>query len=64
MILRFKECWWVWLTNNIIDLTIWTLTVINKGDNSIMMFLASIGFLLINIYGIIKWNLNAKKRRN
>lgn len=64
MILRFKECWWVWLTNNIIDLTIWTLTVINKGDNSIMMFLASIGFLLINIYGIIKWNLNAKKSRN
>lgn len=61
MILRFKECWWVWLTNNIIDLAIWIITAINNGQSSIMMLLVSIGFLLINIYGIFKWNLDAKK---
>ncbi len=59
--LRFKEAWWIWLVNNIIDLTIWTITVINKGNGSIMMLLVSIGYLLINIYGIIKWSMNAKK---
>lgn len=62
--LRFKEAWWIWLVNNIIDLTIWTITVINKGNGSIMMLLVSIGYLLINIYGIIKWNINAKRNKN
>lgn len=59
--LRFKEAWWIWLVNNIIDLTIWTITAINKGNGSIMMLLVSIGYLLINIYGVIKWNVNAKR---
>lgn len=61
MILRFKESWWLWLVNNIIDLIIWIITVINKGNGSIMMLLVSIGYLLINIYGVIKWHIEAKK---
>ena len=61
MILRFKESWWLWLINNIIDLIIWIITAINKGNGSIMMLLVSIGYLLINIYGVIKWNIDAKK---
>lgn len=61
MILRFKESWWLWLINNIIDLMIWIIVVIHKGDNSIMMLLTSIGYLLINIYGMIKWHIKAKK---
>lgn len=61
MILRFKESWWVWLTNNIIDLIIWILMVLDKGNGAIMMLLVSIAYLLINIYGIIKWSIEAKK---
>ena len=61
MILRFKECWWLWLINNIIDLIIWIIVAIHKGDNSIMMLLTSVGYLLINIYGMIKWHIKAKK---
>ena len=61
MILRFKESWWLWLINNIIDLIIWIITVINGGSGSVMMLLVSIGYLLINIYGVIKWNIEAKK---
>lgn len=64
MILRFKESWWLWLINNIIDLIIWIITVINGGSGSVMMLLVSIGYLLINIYGVIKWNIEAKKNRN
>lgn len=64
MILRFKESWWIWLVNNVIDLIIWIITFINNGEGSMMMLLVSIGYLLINIYGIIKWNLNANKSRN
>lgn len=63
MILRFKESWWLWLINNVIDLSIWIITFINKGQGSMMMLLVSIGYLLINIYGIIKWNIEAKKNK-
>jgi len=64
MILRFKEAWWLWLINNIIDLLIWIITTLNNGDGSIMMLLTSMGYLIINIYGIIKWNIEAKKSNN
>ena len=60
MILRFKESWWLWLINNVVDLCIWIITFINKGEGSAMMLLVSIGYLLINIYGIMKWNIEAK----
>ena len=63
MILRFKEAWWIWLINNIIDLVIWIITVIHGGDGSVMVLLVSIGYLLINIYGIIKWSIEAKKEK-
>ena len=61
MILRFKESWWVWLINNIIDLSIWIITFASKGEGSFMMMLVSIGYLLINVYGVIRWNIEAKK---
>ena len=64
MILRFKESWWLWLINNVLDLSIWVITFINKGKGSTMMLLVSIGYLLINIYGIIKWYIGAKKIEN
>jgi len=61
MILRFKEAWWLWLINNIIDLSIWAIAFLWKGEGSTMMLLTSIGYLLINIYGIIRWGREAKK---
>ena len=63
MILRFRESWWVWLANNIIDVVIWAIVFIAGGIGSFMMLAVSIGFLLINIYGIISWNKDAKLRR-
>lgn len=61
MILRFRESWWIWLINNIIDLSIWIIVFINNGENSFMMLLVSISYLIINIYGIIKWNIIIKQ---
>lgn len=56
MILRFEESWWLWLVNNIVDLVIWIIMTARGGAGSIMMLLVSIGYLLINVYGIIKWH--------
>lgn len=55
MNLRFKECWIIWLFNNSIDLSIWGINFIRGGANSAMMLLVSIGYLIINVYGLIKW---------
>lgn len=55
MNLRFKECWIVWLFNNVFDLSIWIINTINHSPNSMMMLIVSIGYLLINIYGLVKW---------
>lgn len=60
MTLRFKETWWVFIVNNIIDLTIWIIMTINHGPGSWMVLLSSLAFLLVNIYGIIKWSIKAK----
>lgn len=62
-ILRFKECWWIWLINNVVDLFIWLITFISKGEGSFMLLLTAIAYLVINIYGIIKWNIEAKRNR-
>jgi nicotinamide mononucleotide transporter len=64
MMLRYRECWWLWLINNIVDLVIWIINVINQGSNSIMMLVVSIAYLLINVYGIIAWKKRANKTKN
>lgn len=60
MIRRYKEAFWLWLINNIVDLVIWTLLLMNDGNGAFMMFLASVGFLVINLYGIVNWQRKAK----
>ena len=51
----------MWLTNNIIDLVIWIILTIHGGEGAIMMLMVSIGYFLLNIYGIVKWNKKAKE---
>lgn len=62
MNLRFKECWFVWLFNNSIDVFIWIINFIKVSHNATMMLLVSIGYLIINIYGLIKW-IKLEKRK-
>lgn len=62
MVLRFKESWWLWLINNVIDLSIWIIIFVNKEEGAFMMLLVSIGYLLFNIYGVVRWSLEAKKK--
>lgn len=63
MNLRFRECWWVLLGNNTIDLIIWIINFANKVPNSFVMLVVSIGFLVLNIIGLIKWEKIKNKRR-
>ena len=61
MNLRYAEAWWVWLANNVIDSVIWGVLLISgSGSNTIMMFVTSVAFLAINVYGIAKWTKASK----
>lgn len=60
--LRFKEAWWLWLVNNLVDLSIWIIVALHQGEGSMMMLLVSIGYLLLNIYGIVQWSKAKRKQ--
>lgn len=53
--LRFRECWYIWLANNIIDLAIWIINSVKSTANSEMALITSIMYLVMNIIGLICW---------
>lgn len=53
MNLRYKDAWYIWLLNNIIDLSIWVINTILNKPNAKMLLIVSIGYLILNICGII-----------
>lgn len=53
--IRFRECWYIWLANNIIDLCIWIINAVNNTVNSQMALIVSIMYLVMNIIGLISW---------
>lgn len=55
MSLRYMEAWWVWLVNNVVDCVIWGVILVSGEPNALMVFITCIVYLIINIYGIIKW---------
>lgn len=54
--LQFKESWWLWGINNILDFIISIHCVLQHGENAVMMFITASAFILINILGMIQWN--------
>lgn len=59
----YREAWYVWIANNVIDLTIWTINCINNTPHSTMMLITSIMYLVMNIFGIISWIVLEKKQK-
>lgn len=61
--IRFRECWYVWLANNIIDLSIWIVSIINHTPNSEMALITSIMYLVMNIIGVICWVVIERRQK-
>ena len=53
--LRFRECWYIWLANNVLDLSIWTINIIKCTSNAPMSFITSVMYLVMNVIGLISW---------
>ena len=61
MTLRFNESWWLWLINNTIDLILWSNVLSIGGNYSTFMLISSIIYLIVNVYGIVKWDNKIKQ---
>ena len=61
--IRFKECWYVWIANNLIDTIIWIVNAINRTTNAEMALLTSIMFLVMNVVGLIYWIKTERKQK-
>ena len=61
--IRFKECWYLWLANNLIDTIIWIVNVTRNTANAEMTLITSIMFLVMNIIGFICWIKIERKQK-
>ena len=61
--IRFRECWYVWLANNIIDLIIWIVNIIKHTPNAEMALITSIMYFVMNIIGLICWIVIERKQK-
>ena len=62
--IRFKECWYVWLANNVIDVSIWTVNVFMGAENAEMALVTSVMYLVMNVIGLVCWIKTERKQRN
>ena len=63
-IIRFRECWYIWIANNMIDLIIWIVNVFKGTVHSEMALITSIMYLVMNIVGLISWIKIGKRQRD
>lgn len=61
--IRFRECWYIWLANNLIDLVIWIINVSKSTINSEMALITSVMFFVMNIIGLISWIRIERKQK-
>ena len=63
-LLRFRESWYIWLINNVLDLSIWIINLIDSNSDSYMMLITSVMYLIMNIIGIVSWIKIEKEQKN
>ena len=61
--LRYRESWSLNIVNGLIAMALWITIMQNGGENTFMRLVSATSFMLINIYGAIKWQIKLKKRR-
>lgn len=62
--MRYREAWYIWLANNVADLSIWIINTILSTPNAYMMLVVSIMYLIMNIIGITSWIKLEKKQKD
>ena len=63
LILRFRQCWNVWIVGGFVDIFLWTRLMLSGGENSLVMLISAFIYFGMNIYGYISWR-KIKKNQN
>ena len=61
--LRFRESWYIWLLNNLVDLSIWIVNTIAHTPNAEMSLVTSIMYLVMNVIGVVSWIILERKQK-
>ena len=63
--MRYGESWWIWTLSGILSTIMWVIAFANGGEGALMRLITAGCFIVINAYGLIKWNYqtNPKKKR-
>lgn len=62
MMLRFRESWVLWLSNDIVDITMWSMVAI-RGGNGLMVVIMTAISLVMDVRGIVNWSKAARRNR-
>ena len=55
LMLRYKECWSIWVIGGIVEITLWIRINIIGGENAVIMLINSFIYFSMSIYGYINW---------
>lgn len=62
MNLRYQESWWLWVISGALSIIVWVIALGSGGESAFMRLLSAIGFLLVNIYGLVRWAIKLNKK--
>lgn len=62
MMLRFRESWILWLSNDIVDITMWSMVAMRGGNGLMVVIMTAIG-LIMDVRGIINWSKATRRNR-
>lgn len=63
MMLRFRETWWLGVISGVLSVILWGIIQFEGGAGATIRLLSATGYLVINLYGAIKWNILLNKKK-
>jgi nicotinamide mononucleotide transporter len=60
MVMRYREQWLLYISLNVLTITMWILRTINEGNDGQMMIIMWSAFLVNSVYGYYNWSKGAR----
>lgn len=62
--LRHKECWYAWMIQNAMSITLWIINIIGGATSAVMVLIINAVYCVGNFRGIASWNKAEKEQKN
>lgn len=61
--MRYGESWWLWSLSGVLSAVMWIIAFISGGEGTLMRLITASCFIVINAYGLFKWNYKKKTKK-